>query len=365
LPADIRWENTQTHVSAPITVGPLIGPSGPSSEAYKKEIEEVVKKNYQDAHSMKDADFQKMLDDGCDICHKICAGSEQRTEMPIDLLLREHPVPLMVVQIIYNMYKQEKSEATESEVKPTPLQIAVLFKGQLQHLIHEMAYDGSKLSAQNSNILHVVHSLFKPSVLLGHENGGTLQNDLSGILLSKFKGAHKATHYYEEGISFRVRELGRDAACSILDVSFDCGTLYIPKLTVNKKTIDLLKTFILFESQGSYGTYVTSYVGFLSRLIKDERDLDLLSKKGIITSNCFFEKVMSMIGDLISLVETTSSGGYLEEIYQSLDEYYYKNRIRKYLVLTRRKLNPCCLITSAVTAITVLGTIYGILRYYK
>ncbi|KAL0013053.1 hypothetical protein SO802_000122 [Lithocarpus litseifolius] len=116
---------------------------------------------------------------------------------------------------------------------------------------------------------------------------------------------YSATQLHEAGIKFTKAPTTR-----VLDLDFKNGELKIPALTFVDDTEDLVRNIMALEQCNiRLDAYFTDFYIILDHLISTTKDVDLLSKKGIIV-NCLgdSETVTSMINKLNRGIITRGAG---------------------------------------------------------
>ncbi|KAI8003848.1 UPF0481 protein [Camellia lanceoleosa] len=89
---------------------------------------------------------------------------------------------------------------------------------------------------------------------------------------------------------------------SLFDIKFEYGVMKIPSLTIEDRTESFLRNLIAYEQYcpDNQLTYITDYVGFMDCLIDSPKDVEILSRRGIIDNWLGNNEVVSTIFSKIS-----------------------------------------------------------------
>ncbi|KAM0868454.1 hypothetical protein ACQ4PT_041312 [Festuca glaucescens] len=133
------------------------------------------------------------------------------------------------------------------------------------------------------NLLHLLHMQLKPESGLFPDTTGISAADESASV-GRWR---KATEYSYAGVKFKVRAMSENESVRcILDVRLDSsgGTLEVPRLDIDNETWRLLRNLMELEQRNreAVGSHVTAYCVFMSQLASDRKDVELLSKRGVI-----------------------------------------------------------------------------------
>ncbi|GLT41966.1 hypothetical protein SLA2020_159930 [Shorea laevis] len=109
-----------------------------------------------------------------------------------------------------------------------------------------------------------------------------------------------ATQLSEAGIIFKKKIDGR-----LFDIEFDKGVMSIPTLIIDDNTESILRNLVAYEqcSKGASSKCFTDYITFIDRLINTWKDVELLSKHGVIDNwlgdNDVVAAMLNKIGDSV------------------------------------------------------------------
>jgi hypothetical protein len=202
------------------------------------------------------------------------------------------------------------------------------------------------------HLLDLIHNCYLPPALSGRSNIG------------EWVSTQPATSLNEAGIVFR-----KGTTRTLFDLTFRNGALEIPPLLIHDSTVSLFQNLIAYE-QLSRGTakYITSYFAFMSRLVYDRRDAELLESKGIIQNDTSGWKDISVLfNDMRKQVAVQDF--YYANLCQNLNSNFrtrpafYKATLRKTYFRspwTTASVMAACVLLS----LAVIQTVYTILSYY-
>lgn len=226
------------------------------------------------------------------------------------------------------------------------------------------------LRPEPANLLHLLHMHFTPTVLAsGKVSRG-------GRSVGRWR---TATEYHYAGVTFKRRPLSGDGgARSILDVKVSRrgGALQVPRLSIDGETWRLLRNLMALEQSNpsAAGSHVTAYCVFMSQLACTARDVELLSRRGVIVHG------LGNDGEVAGLFANLCKGAvfdfdeadqnYLRPVCQVLDRRF-RSRPRRWMASLRQKyfLNPWLtagLVAATIGLVcTVIQAVYSVLSYVK
>ncbi|XP_034598999.1 UPF0481 protein At3g47200 [Setaria viridis] len=217
------------------------------------------------------------------------------------------------------------------------------------------------------NLLHLLHQHFS--------NPTTEPYSAAGETVGRCR---TAMEYYINGVNFSSRPVGTGAmeARCILDVTMDhgSGTLVLPRLRIDAQTWRILRNLMALEQQNQeVGSHVTAYCTFMSQLACTARDVELLSRSGVIVHLLGNNKeVAKLFADLckgIVFDADDTDHNYLRATCQALNELY-RSRPRRWMALLVQKYsdNPWLVVGVIAAALGLLCTmvqaIYAVLSYH-
>ncbi|KAM3354819.1 hypothetical protein ACQJBY_025520 [Aegilops geniculata] len=132
------------------------------------------------------------------------------------------------------------------------------------------------------NLLHLLHMHLKPVA-----PSISPAAPVNGVDPEPVRRWRSATEYYFAGVMFKRRDMSSNGLTRcILDVklSSGSGTLEVPCLDIDAETWRLLRNLMELEQRNreTVGSHVTSYCVFMSQVACTTKDVELLTKRGII-----------------------------------------------------------------------------------
>ncbi|GKV50383.1 hypothetical protein SLEP1_g57090, partial [Rubroshorea leprosula] len=143
-----------------------------------------------------------------------------------------------------------------------------------------------------------------------------------------------ATQLSEAGIVFKKKIEGR-----LFDIEFDKGVMSIPTLRIDDNTESILRNLVAYEqcSKGASSKRFTDYIIFMDRLINTWKDVELLSRHGVIDNwlgdHEVVAKIFNKLGDSVLFSEDFSYFGTFKKVNKHCDEDWNKwkaDLLRKY-----------------------------------
>ncbi|XP_052170383.1 UPF0481 protein At3g47200-like [Diospyros lotus] len=126
-----------------------------------------------------------------------------------------------------------------------------------------------------------------------------------------------ATELHEAGVRFM-----KSKSTSLLDITFDGGILKLPNFMVDDDAESMFLNLIAFERcHIPAGSDITSFVAFMDNIIDDDRDIKLLSSKGIIDNNIGTDKEAADLFNTMSKDLAMEMNNNLGQVYKNLITY--------------------------------------------
>ncbi|CAN1842390.1 UPF0481 protein At3g47200 [Linum perenne] len=223
-----------------------------------------------------------------------------------------------------------------------------------------------------------------PMVLLDRlvalESNGTKDEEFINKLIQKFclpntpvarlgKCKHVVDAYRKSLLhqdEFRLRSI----TGSLKDISFRRGVLRLPVIVVDDTTESIFLNLIAYERfHVGAGNEVTSYIFFMDKIIDNERDVVLLTSRGIIQNAVGSDKAVAKLFNSLSRDITLDPESSLELVHKRVNAYCNKpwNEWRANLIHTYFR-NPWAILSLVAAiflfALTIAQTIYTIYPYY-
>jgi hypothetical protein len=229
-------------------------------------------------------------------------------------------------------------------------------------------------STEPENLLHLLHMHLKPQEMAALLPGAT-GNGAADKPVSPVGRWRTATEYSYAGVKFTSKEMDEegDVRC-ILDVKLDSGTLEVPRLDIDNETWRLLRNLMELEQRNreEVGSHVTAYCVFMSQLASDKKDVELLSKRGVIVhAHGNDGEVAQHFADLCKGIMFDTSEpkiNYLWDIRQKLEKRS-RSYPRRWMAWLKRKYfsNPWLavgLLAAAVGLVcAIVQALYSVLSY--
>ncbi|KAG6751322.1 hypothetical protein POTOM_045850 [Populus tomentosa] len=262
-----------------------------------------------------------------------------------DLALLENQIPFFVLE---RLYSQVVESSTIGQSLPSLPELALGFFKSFLYINDE---NFRIMRRPYPHLLDLIHNCYLPP-------------ELSRRSIGEWVSMQRATSLNEAGIVFR-----KGTTRTLFDLRFRNGALEIPPLLIHDSTVSLFQNLIAYE-QISRGTakYITSYFAFMSHLVYDGRDAELLESKGIIENDMSGWKDVSVLfNDMCKQVVVQDF--YYTELCQDLNSNFrtqwanYKATLRKTYFrspwATVSVMAVCVLLSLAV-----IQTVYTVLSYY-
>ncbi|CAD6265579.1 unnamed protein product [Miscanthus lutarioriparius] len=283
------------------------------------------------------------------------------------IYLAENQIPFFVVDEIHKLTTPDGGGVSAADA----------IAGYVRELLRGQQYSVATPAVAGppgpGNLLHLLHMHLTPTAALSSSR--TTGDRVIGKQ-RRFGRWRSATEYYCAGVGFRSRPLVGKGARSILDVKLDGrgGTLEIPRLKIDAETSRLLRNLMALEQSNpaEAGSHVTAYCVFLSQLAGTVRDVELLSRRGIIAHGLgSHDEVAACLADLckgVAFGGDDPGGNYLRATWQGLEESF-RSRPRRWAawLMLRYFRNPWLAVGLAAAAVglvcTVVQAVYAVLSY--
>jgi hypothetical protein len=281
------------------------------------------------------------------------------------LYLAENQIPFLVIDKVHRL---TVPDAGVSAADAMAGYVRDLLRGQQ----YSVATPAVAAAPGPGNLLHLLHMHLTPTVLSPPTTGSRSTGSKR-----RFDRWRTATEYHCVGVGFRARPLGcKGGACSILDVKLDRrgSTLEIPRLNVDAETWRLLRNLMALEQSNpaAAGSHVTAYCVFVSQLACTPRDVELLSRRGVIShglgSHGEVAELFSGLCKGVAFGADDPGVNYLLATWQAM-EGRFRSRPRRWAAWLMLKYftNPWLAVGLAAAAVgllcTVVQAVYAVLSY--
>ncbi|GMP78001.1 hypothetical protein CsSME_00034096 [Camellia sinensis var. sinensis] len=165
--------------------------------------------------------------------------------------------------------------------------------------------------------------------------------------------------------TIELREAGvklvKIEGASLFAIKFENGAMKIPPLTIEDRTESFFRNLIAYEQYcpDNQPTYITNYVRFMDCLIDSPKDVEILSRRGIIDNWLGDNEVVSTIFNKISDAVTGPSSHFqYADIFNRVNIHCSKRRNRWMAKLNRNYLNSPWAFISILAALVLLLLIF-------
>ncbi|KAF7026112.1 hypothetical protein CFC21_038243 [Triticum aestivum] len=214
------------------------------------------------------------------------------------------------------------------------------------------------------NLLHLLHMHLKP--VAPTISSATTANGANPEPVRRWRSA---TEYYFAGVMFKRRDMSENGLTRcILDVklSSGSGTLEVPCLDIDAETWRLLRNLMELEQRNreTVGSHVTAYCVFMSQVACTTKDVELLTKRGIIVhghgnndevAKCFADLCKGIMFD-----PNDAHHNYLRETCCKLEKRFLSNPRRWMAWLRQKYFNNPWLAVGLLAA--VIGLVCGFVQ---
>ena len=247
-----------------------------------------------------------------------------------ELLLLENQLPFFVIEKLYHLALPSLSNSLSL--------IQLTFDFFKYWNIHNKAPEGE--------IIHFT-DLLRFFVLPQHDK-------LPRRNRKKVFPKYSVTQLREAGVKFEV--VRSKCVLPVLDLSFKEGVLEIPLLDFHDDTESYVRNIMALEQ--CYHTddrYITDFYLILDRLIDTDKDVDLLSQKGIIVNSLGGNNVQtSMINNLNRGIYWRNMNSNLCRLCEELNAFYEKSWHRWEALLRHQYFSTPWRAASTIAAIILL-----------
>ncbi|KAK6161724.1 hypothetical protein DH2020_005105 [Rehmannia glutinosa] len=333
-------------------------------------LEQEARKCYAEPFSLNATEFIEMLVlDGCFVvelvrkCNMIYLREKNDpifhmdwiiNSLQRDLMLFENQIPFFVLCKLFDLIEVPNQH---SRLKYLLLSFFdILYPGKVYR---ENSTNGSS-SHEIKHLLDLIHSSCRPSI--DWLDSGQEKNDKR----KKWRFINSATGLREANVKFE-----RNEGVNLFDVRFKDGTMILAPLTVEDRTESFLRNLIAYEQyfqDTGQSNFVTDYVKFLDCLIDSSRDVEILSRCGIIDNWLGDNEVVAnMFNKLTDSVAGPGNDFIYAEIFDSVNKHCNKRRNRWVAKLRRNYLNSPWAVISILVAVvllllTVTQTVFSVLQ---
>ncbi|WOL06685.1 UPF0481 protein [Canna indica] len=203
--------------------------------------------------------------------------TQKLNDIKLDLLKLENQIPFFVIEAIFKFIKPELP----------PYSLVDLALKFFDDLPLSKAKSTKKPNVDDvHHLLHLMHMSLAPSTMYQTAGSESWDPELPSIVDAPI-WIPSAKELQDSGVRFR----GKRDPSSILDITFNDGTMEIPILHIYNSTALLISNFVAFEKCfTNAGACITSYVAFLNCLMHSEADVRLLHLNGVVINKMSTDK---------------------------------------------------------------------------
>ncbi|KAG2724309.1 hypothetical protein I3760_01G010800 [Carya illinoinensis] len=177
---------------------------------------------------------------------------------------------------------------------------------------------------------------------------------------------HCVTELRGAGIKFKKRKTDR-----FWEITFDNGTLEIPRILIHDGTKSLLLNLVAFEQRHpNCSNYITSYAVFMDNLINSQQDVAYLQDHGIIEHWLGNDaEVADLFNRLCQEVAFDCTNSYLSSLSEDVNKHFnHKWNVWFASLKLKYFSNPWAVISliaaGVLLLLTLLQTIYAVYGYH-
>ncbi|THG05823.1 hypothetical protein TEA_026434 [Camellia sinensis var. sinensis] len=231
----------------------------------------------------------------------------------------------------------------------------MLFENQLPFFILYELFDLIEIPNNHNKLIRLALCFF--SDLLpdrGH-------SDLVLGIVPNGDGSNKKGNWRFIPNTIELQEAGvklvKIEGASLFDIKFEYGVMKIPPLTIEDRTESFFRNLTAYEQYcpDNQLTYITDYVGFMDCLIDSPKDVEILSRRGIIDNWLGDDEVVSTIFNKFSDAVTGPTSHFqYADIVNRVNIHCGKRRNRWMAMLNRNYLNSPWAFISILAALVLL-----------
>ncbi|XP_057776338.1 UPF0481 protein At3g47200-like [Salvia miltiorrhiza] len=260
------------------------------------------------------------------------------TSLQRDLMLFENQLPLFVLCELFDLIEDP---GQHSRLQDLLVQFfSIMCDGE--------GYRG-QASIAPRKVKHLLHFIHRSWLPRGTGTGGRKKQD-KGLQF-----INSAARLKEANVRFEISE----PQAALFDVRFENGVMIMAPLRVEDKTESFLRNLVAYEQYfgQDQDNFVTDYVMLLDCLIDSSKDVEILSRDGIVKNWMGNEEaVAKMVNKLAESVTVPRSFMYAE-MFENVEKHCRKRRHRWMAMLRRNYLSsPWVIMSLLVGAVLLLLT---------
>lgn len=293
-----------------------------------KEREQKVRGHYAETFEISSNDFVEMiLVDAIFIIelllryHYFQKGSKQNDllfnspwkgkEVKCDMLLLENQLPFFILEDIFSLAKIKVNPLYNNNERFALIKLSYEFFQRKAYLGENIGVILKKMECL-SEIKHFIDFFRKCHVPVKLPRGEKIRT----------VNLPSATELHQAGVKFQVAGPTR---ASLFDMEFrNDGVLVIPQLLIGNSTESFFLNLLAFEQcHDLRDCYINDYIFVIDRLVVSARDVQLLSKSGVIESKLpDNQEVVTTINNLVRGSTLRRKNFHFNHLCESLNAYY-------------------------------------------
>ncbi|GAB4835920.1 hypothetical protein Ancab_000839 [Ancistrocladus abbreviatus] len=159
-------------------------------------------------------------------------------------------------------------------------------------------------------------------------------------------------YLHKAGVKFELAKKGS----SLLDITFDCGVLKIPKIRIEDSTESIWRNLLVFEQCHQFEvTHIIDFLSLLDFLIDDPKDVEMLIQDKIIENWLGTnEDVSDLFRKLRNHIMMDPLTFYYRDICQKLNDHCNSTWCKNRAILRQKYFNHPWAVLSVISAIVLL-----------
>ncbi|XP_050224607.1 UPF0481 protein At3g47200-like [Mercurialis annua] len=274
-------------------------------------------------------------------------------EVRYDLLLLENQLPFFILKDLYE-YSDVSNRIQEEGLSMIKL-TREFFKGKWGLWVTRDVLENQNLSNEVVHFVDFLRISQKPS------KSGVEDQEKPKEAISLY--APTATELQQAGVKFELSSSRKK-----LDIQFNNGVLKIPLLRITRKTEFFLRNLQAFEQCHCKDKYINDYIAFITMLVKNPKDLEILVKSGILVHGRWNNDSLSAVFLNLALGNFVSHKSfYLSGLVEDLNLYCGKSWHKWKATLKEQYFNSPWAVISVIAAsilliLTIIQTVCTVMQ---
>ncbi|XP_028065195.1 UPF0481 protein At3g47200-like [Camellia sinensis] len=228
----------------------------------------------------------------------------------------------------------------------------MLFENQLPFFMLRKLFDMIEVPNQHNRLIYLALCFFRDLLPGPGYRERIVPNGDGSNKKGNWRFIPNTIELQEAGV-----QLVKIEGASLFDIKFEYGVMKIPPLTIEDRTESFFRNLIAYEQYcpDNLLTYITDYVGFMDCLIYSPKDVEILSRRGIIDNWLGDDEVVSTIFNKISDAVTGPTSYFqYADIVNRVNIHCGKRRNQWMAKLNRNYLNSPWAFISILAALALL-----------